>query len=131
MVPAGTLMHRPGSQHRPKQILLVPRIKVWLETEEGLYAFGFGISEMLQAVDRAGSIKEAAADLGKSYRYVWGRIKAVEQTLGRPLVETQVGGQGTQRSSLTPEARWLVNAFLRLRSRMAQLVQQEFARSLP
>jgi molybdate transport system regulatory protein len=115
---------------RRKQTSLVPRIKVWLETEGGLYTFGFGISEILRAVDRAGSIKGAAADLGKSYRYVWGRIKAVEQTLGRPLVETQVGGQGTQRSSLTPEARRLVSTFLAQRSRMDQLLQQEFARSL-
>jgi molybdate transport system regulatory protein len=121
-------MIRPSVFSRRKHRPLVPRLKVWLETREGRYAFGFGISEMLQAVDRTGSIKRAAADLGKSYRYVWGRIKAVEQTLGRSLVETQVGGQGTQRSSLTPEARRLLTAFVALRSRMAQLLQQEFAR---
>src|SRR5262245_35427932 len=64
---------------------LTPRVKVWLEAG-GRYAFGFGISEILQAVGRAGSIKQAAADLGKSYRHVWGRIKAAEAALGRPLV---------------------------------------------
>jgi molybdate transport system regulatory protein len=111
----------------PMPIPLVPRVKVWLETE-GRYAFGYGLSEILEAVDRAGSIKQAAADLGKSYRYVWGRIKKAENTLGRPLVDTQVGGQGSQRSSLTPEARRLVRAFLALRGRMAQLLQQEFGR---
>src|SRR5260370_49291 len=89
---------------RQKPVPLVPRVKVWLETD-GRYAFGFGLAEMLQAVDRAGSIKQAAIHLGKSYRYVWGRIKEAEKVLGQQLVETQVGGQGVQRSSLTPMAR--------------------------
>src|SRR5262245_32324863 len=98
------------SDRRPTvQPGLVPRVKVWLESE-GRYAFGFGISEILQAVAVAGSIKQAASDLGKSYRFVWGRIKAAEATLGCRLVEAHVGGQGTQRSFLTDEARQMVRA---------------------
>ena len=106
---------------------LTPRVKVWLEAG-GRYAFGFGISEILQAVERAGSIKQAAADLGKSYRHVWGRIKEAEAALGRPLVESQVGGRDVQRTSLTPEARRLVAAFLALRERMIAVLRREFAR---
>jgi molybdate transport system regulatory protein len=105
-----------------------PRIKVWLEVA-GTYAFGLGISEILQAVDRAGSIKQAAAKLGKSYRHVWARIKEAERALGRPLVETQVGGRSVQRSFLTPEARRLVAAFTALRSRLSEVVEEEFARA--
>jgi molybdate transport system regulatory protein len=100
---------------------------VWLE-KGGSYAFGLGIAEILQAVDRTGSIKQAASDLGKSYRYVWGRIKEAEATFGRPLVESQVGGSGPQRSSLTALGRQLVVSFLSLRGRMKQLVEEEFAR---
>jgi molybdate transport system regulatory protein len=117
----------PRSARRPQQTPLAPRVKVWLETD-GRYAFGFGVAEILQAVDRAGSIKQAATDLGLSYRYVWGRIKKAEQALSWQLVETRVGGAGTQRSSLTPEARRLLTVFLALRSRMLQLLQDEFTR---
>jgi molybdate transport system regulatory protein len=116
-----------SARHRRQQTPLAPRVKVWLEID-GCYAFGFGVTEILQAVDRAGSIKQAAADLGLSYRYVWGRIKKAEQALRRQLVEAQVGGTGTRRSSLTPEARRLLNAFLAFRSRMQQLLQDEFTR---
>lgn len=105
----------------------LPRVKVWLEAE-GRYAFGFGLCEILRAVDRAGSIKQAAADLGKSYRHVWGRIKEAERALGRQLVVTQVGGRGLQRSSLTPEARRMATAFLDLRDSVRRAVEQEFAR---
>src|SRR4051812_42171103 len=110
-------MPRSASRRPPKQTDLAPRVKVWLEAE-GRYAFGFGLAEMLQAVDRAGSIKHAAAELGKSYRYVWGRIKQAEETLGVLLVEAHVGGTGTSRSSLTPAARRLTEDFLAIRSRV-------------
>ena len=106
---------------------LEPRVKVWLEVD-GRYGFGFGIAQILQAVERAGSIKQAASDLGKSYRYVWSRIKEAEKTLGASLVETQVGGQGTQRSSLTASAHQLVADFLAMRRRMMDVMSEEFAR---
>jgi molybdate transport system regulatory protein len=106
---------------------LAPRVKVWLEMD-GRYVFGWGVSEILRAVDSAGSIKHAAAQMGMSYRYVWGRVKKAEQVLGQRLVETQVGGQGVQRSSLTPEGRRLTAAFLAFRRRMAKLARKEFAR---
>jgi molybdate transport system regulatory protein len=105
---------------------LLPRVKIWLEID-GHYAFGFGLSEMLCAVDDAGSIKEASAQIGKSYRYVWGRIKDAERTLGWQLVETQVGGKGAQRSCLTDDARKLVEKFQAVRLRMIRAVKNEFA----
>ena len=120
-------MHaQPARRGRP-QAALTPRVKVWRELG-GRYAFGLGVCEILQAVERTGSIKHAAAAVGKSYRYVWGRLKQAEKALGRSLVEAHVGGRGSRRSSLSPEARRLVAAFLALRGRMAQAVEAEFAR---
>jgi molybdate transport system regulatory protein len=118
-------MPRLQTRQPKKRSLLVPRVKVWLETE-GRYAFGFGISEILQAVDRAGSIKQAAKDLGKSYRYVWGRIREAERALGKQLVDAQVGGKDTHRSFLTAPARQLVDDFLAIRKRMIEVARQEF-----
>ncbi|MBI3462117.1 MAG: LysR family transcriptional regulator [Planctomycetes bacterium] len=106
---------------------LTPRVKVWLEVN-GRYGFGFGIAEILRAVEQAGSIKQAAGDLGKSYRYVWSRIKEAEDAIGQSLVETQVGGQGTQRSFLTETARRFVAEFLAMRGRMLEVMEKEFAK---
>ncbi|HMF11799.1 MAG TPA: LysR family transcriptional regulator [Gemmataceae bacterium] len=106
---------------------LQPRVKIWLELR-GRYAFGFGVCEMLRAVERHGAIKQAAGGLGKSYRYVWGRIKQAEKALGRRLVETQVGGKDALRSRLTPEAQRLVAGFTALRDAMKDLLGREFAR---
>ena len=116
-----------GSRTRPR---LTPRVKVWLEVN-GRYGFGFGIAEILQAIEQAGSIKQAAADLGKSYRYVWGRLKEAEDAMGQSLVETQIGGRGTQRSSLTTTARRFLAAFLAMRGRMIEVMEQEFVKRFP
>ena len=121
------MIHVPSRGYK-KPLALVPRVKVWLETD-GRYAFGFGLSEMLRAVDQAGSIKQAAHNLGKSYRYVWGRIKEAERALDQQLVETHVGGKEVQRSFLTPVARQLVENYLRVRARMMKVVEQECKRS--
>lgn len=105
---------------------LTPRVKVWLETG-GDYVFGWGLCEILAAVQECGSIKEAAARLGKSYRYVWGRIKEAEEALGSPLVLTRVGGAAEQRSDLSDPAARLVAEFTEFRQRMMDVVQQDFA----
>jgi molybdate transport system regulatory protein len=101
-------------------------IKVWLEVD-GQYVFGFGLSRILKAVEVTGSIKAGADRLGKSYRYVWGRIKKAEGTLGKPLVETRVGGSGTRRSSLTGLGSRLVADYDALRQRSFEILEQEFS----
>jgi molybdate transport repressor ModE-like protein len=107
--------------------LLSPRVKVWVEAEGG-YSFGSGLVEMLEAVGRASSIKKAAADLGRSYRHVWDRIKDAERGLRLALVTTQVGGQGAQRSELTDDARRLISDFRGLRDRMIDAMELESKR---
>lgn len=109
-----------------KKRRLTPRVKVWIELD-GDYVFGHGIAEILDAVEATGSLKEAAAKIGKSYRHVWSRVKEAEEALDRQLVETHVGGQGTKRSFLTDNARKLLESFVALRERMLAVVASEFA----
>lgn len=122
MAKSSNLSKSVGQTPSPMQ----PRVKVWLEVE-GRYVFGFGLSEILKAVDAAGSIKAAAGRLGKSYRYIWGRIKEAEEDLGQTLVEARVGGTGSDRSSLTELAQRLVRDYDALRSRVFDVVGEEFA----
>ena len=91
-----------------------PRVKVWVEAEDGS-GFGSGLVAILQGVEKTGSIKAAADGLGRSYRHVWDRIKDAERAFGFALVQTQVGGQGSNRSTLSDEARRLVADFLALK----------------
>lgn len=115
-----------SSRSRAIDRKLQTRVKVWLEAD-GQYAFGFGLSEILKAVETAGSIKDAARELEKSYRYVWGRIKKAEAAMDVRLVETRVGGKGSNRSDLTDVARRLVRDYDSLRARMFAVAEGEFS----
>ena len=102
-----------------------PRVKVWLELD-GRYFFGFGMSQILKAVQAEGSIKAAAERLGKSYRHVWQRIKEAEEAFGQPLVRTRVGGREEGRSLLTALAESLMRDYDGLRRRMMEVAEDEF-----
>src|SRR5262249_3256672 len=117
--PPRGLLHHMASVRNQKYTTrhrLVPRVKVWLESE-GRSAFGVGLGGLRQAGGQCGSIREAAGQVGKSYRHIWDRIKDAERANRGPLVETRVGGASARRSSLTDEARRLLVGFLALRER--------------
>ncbi len=109
--------------------MVTPRVKLWLEAN-GESVFCRGLADMLVAVDRTESIKAAAKDVGRSYRFVWARIKEAEEALGAKLVEAHVGGSGTRRSPLTPLAKDLLQEFEQLRAAVFQLVDKDFDRRL-
>jgi molybdate transport repressor ModE-like protein len=115
--------HSPGISP-PAQVVLRPRIKVWMQSPTG-FGFGSRFVAILEAVDRSGSIKHAAAEVGWSYRHVWSRIKRAEAALGVALVATQVGGPAKERSELTPDARQIVARFHEVRTRLLALASQD------
>lgn len=69
-----------------------PASKIWLETDEG-YVFGPGVYNLLKAIKKTGTLKEASQSLGMSYRFAWGLIKNAEEKLGAPLIEASKGGK--------------------------------------
>ena len=81
---------------------------IWLETEDGDVALSRWRLELLEAVDRTGSISAAAHAMNIQYRLAWNRIHEMEERLGMPLVQTTVGGKGGGGAQLTPDARVVV-----------------------
>jgi len=64
----------------------VMHLRLWLETGDGL-VFGPGRAELLESIQRLGSLRKAAEELGMSYRAAWGKIKRTEEALGFRLLE--------------------------------------------
>ena len=115
------------SPAKPSRVKTVrPRVKIWLESD-GESVLCRGLCEMLRAVDETGSIKSAAAKVGRSYRFVWSRIKDAESAFGTSLVESRVGGHEANRSELTPLARDLLKDFDGLCQQVYHLVDGVFA----
>jgi len=113
-------------RQKKRHLSIRPRVKFWLELD-GERAFCPGVWRIMQEIERTGSIKDAAQAMGRSYRFVWGKIKQVERALGAPLVETRVGGSQMQRSVLTPLGRLLTREFDALRQRLFDAVDREYA----
>ncbi len=92
-----------------------PAYKLWLETDEG-HVFGPGVYSLLRKIEEKGTLKEAAASLGMSYRYAWGLIKKAEEKLGEPLISATKGGRhGGGSTEITELGRRYVRDFERFR----------------
>lgn len=85
----------------------VLRVHLWLEAGGGML-FGLGRIQMLELVQRLGSLNQAAKAMGMSYRAAWGRIKRTEEALGEPLLAQASGRKGYE---LTPLAVTLLKDF--------------------
>ena len=96
--------------------------KVWIEDADGKVVFGEGRYRILEAVGRLRSLQAAAAELKMSYRALWGRLKASEDRLGRPLVAR--AGRG---SELTPYAQELVSRYRELQEQIHHESDRVFA----
>lgn len=74
---------------------------------------------LLAAIRQSGSIRQAAAHLGFSYRHVWGELKRWEGSLGQPLIVWEKG----RHARLTPFGEKLAWAETRARARIAPQIQ--------
>ena len=106
------------------------RSKIWIEDESGNVVFGLGRLRILDAINRLGSIQGAAKELKMGYRAVWGRIKATEERLNRPLLVRNIGGSAGGGSQLTPFALTLVERFRQLQRRVVSESDAEFEKNM-
>jgi molybdate transport system regulatory protein len=90
---------------------LTMRMHLWFEREEKIF-LGIGRALLLEKIEEHGSLRQAATDMKMSYRAAWGKLKAAEESIGRPLVQ-KVKGKG-QRYELTPVGRQLASQFMQL-----------------
>lgn len=91
-------------QHHP-----IVRLHLWLDTEDGVF-FGSGRAQLLERIQRLGSLKRAAEDMGMSYRAAWGKIKRTERVLGARLID-RCGGRRSG-YALTEYGQLLVEKFI-------------------
>lgn len=98
---------------QPKAKSLKVRSKVWLEVE-GKPIMGEGRMDMLEAIQRHGSILQASKSTGVSYRKIRGAIHDMEGALGVSLVRSYRGGGHGGGAMLTSEALRLMRCYRQL-----------------
>jgi molybdate transport system regulatory protein len=104
-----------------------PRAKLWVEQDGRLVLSDYRV-RLLRLIDETGSLADAAAEMGLSYRRAWGKVKEIEANLGIQLVESAAGGAGGGGSRLTPDGKRLVRLFGRFQAAAERDLTAEFRR---
>lgn len=94
-------------------ILVRPRIYIGADI-----SIGPGKIDLLQRIAETRSIAAAARSLEIPYKRAWLLLDALNQALGRPVVQTASGGKGGGGATLTPLGQQLVVCYLALEERL-------------
>lgn len=106
-------------------------IKVFLCDTSHDKFFGPGPYRLLLGVERFGSLRAAAQDMGMAYSKAFTIIKRAETALGFPLTCRKIGGTGGGGSVLTPEAKELMNRYADYESACREACGKLFAQHFP
>jgi molybdate transport system regulatory protein len=97
--------------------------RFWL-TKEGQSFLGAGRIELLERIDKTGSINAAAKEMKMSYKAAWERINGMNLLADQPLIERLTGGKGGGGTKLTPYARELIATFHRFNELHRQFIDR-------
>lgn len=106
---------------------VVPELRAYLANAGTDRFFGPGPAELLQKLDRLGSLRAAAHDMNMAYSKAQKVLRKAEESLGLTLTVTAVGGQKGGGSRLTPEARELLVRYRNFELACEQDMQTNFA----
>lgn len=102
------------------------RSKVWF-VAGGEHVFGSGLAELLENIDRLGSLSGAAKVTRISYRRAWDLIKGAEKHLGESLIVPHPGGAGGGGSRLSPAGRRMLDVFKQINAEVEEFADARFA----
>jgi molybdate transport system regulatory protein len=74
-------------------------------------AFGPGKAELLEHIERTGSISEAARAMGMSYMRAWTLVKSLDRGFAEPLVNKSRGGSTRGGATLTKTGRRVLSLY--------------------
>jgi molybdate transport system regulatory protein len=101
---------------------LVVRIRFPAERQ-----LGPGKIELLEGIERTGSISAAAREMNMSYRRAWLLVDEISHLFSRAVVTRSIGGSHGGGAQLTDFGRALVAAFRRIEARTMSTIREELA----
>ena len=92
---------------------------------DGKSAMGPGKADLLEAIEREGSISGAGRAMGMSYRRTWLLVDAMNRCWRERLVETLAGGGHERGARVTPFGRDVLAAYRALERRLEREAAEE------
>lgn len=102
------------------------KVKIYLTDDEGDKFMGIGVIWLLEEIDRAGSLRKAAMNLGMSYTKSYAMLSKAEENLAFPLIERRKGGASHEGAALTQKAKEFIKLYWAFQSRAKEKVEREY-----
>lgn len=90
---------------------LVPRIRV---VKDDTIVLGPGKADLLAAIHKSGTLRDAAAEMGMSYMRAWKLVGIMNEAFREPLITMTRGGTEGGRAELTPAGRAVLKLYRRI-----------------
>ena len=100
-----------------------PRIRIKAGKE---IALGPGKVDLLEAIERTGSISAGARELGLSYRRAWDLVDTMNHCFKHPLVARVKGGKGGGGAQLTDEGRNILKLYRTMETKALKAIGPEW-----
>jgi len=105
--------------------LITVRVRIYLA---GSLAVGPGRVELLEGVQRTGSLAKAARGMEMSYRRAWLLMQSLNDSLSSPATIAVKGGRNGGGATVTPTGLALIRAYRRLEAKATCEAQKQFAK---
>jgi molybdate transport system regulatory protein len=86
-------------------------LSIRIDFEPSGSALGPGMAQLLERIDRMGSIRKAALSMSMSYRKAWLLVQGMQSTFGGPVLHTETGGASGGGAQLTELGKRLLKSF--------------------
>jgi molybdate transport system regulatory protein len=90
---------------------LVPRLRV---LADGTIILGPGKADLLEAIGRLGTLRDAAGEMEMSYMRAWKLVGVMNEAFREPLIITTRGGPDGGRAELTPAGHEALKVYRRM-----------------
>jgi len=89
-------------------------------------ALGPGKVDLLEAIQRKGSISQAAIEIKLSYRRAWDMVDTMNHCFKEPLVQSSTGGKGGGGAQLTSLGDRMIRLYRSMESTAEKSTQSEW-----
>ena len=100
--------------------------KLYILSDDGQKFMGAGVLWLLERVEETGSLLSASRSMGLSYTKARAMLEALEENLGRNVLDRKKGGAERSGATLTPFAKEYISLYRDFQSEVKADAQKKF-----
>ena len=115
-----------GCFRERRKTKLYLKTKNWIENADEALLFSKGKIDILELIDKHGSISKAAKEMGMSYKKAWRHIALLQEHLEDEILMTRKGAGEQGGTRLTPIAREFIENYRTMHARIIRYADAQF-----